>query len=104
MIRWYLAGMPSRGRLGRGRLQPLYGIGRPTVDADFEIERRCAGRRHPDRPDLVPGLDGRALGHVDRSQMPVERVEAPAVIDDDDPPEAGERVGVGDSAGLHDLD
>src|SRR5437879_13008512 len=56
-----------------------------TVDAHLVVEVRPGGAaRGADGADRLTTTHALALAHVERGEMPVERVELAAVIDDDE--------------------
>src|SRR5688572_30648297 len=74
--------------------KPLYGIDGATVDADLEVERRGAGGRRADSAELSASLNLVTPGDRNRGQVAIKRVCIAAVVDDDQCPESGKRVGV----------
>src|SRR5881392_3052333 len=60
-------------------------VDRRAVDAHLVVEVRPGGAaRGADGADRLAATHALALAHVERGEMPVERVELPAVSDDDD--------------------
>src|SRR4051794_27501025 len=73
---------------------------RSAVDPDLEVQGVSGARAGTaDPPDESPLRPGIAHRHVDLGEVPVERFESVAVIDDDGVAVAGESRGKDDPAG-----
>src|SRR5256885_7414236 len=75
-------------------------IHRLVVLPHLVVKVRAGGASgRADRPELLPAADALAFAHGDLREMPVERLEVAAVIDDDQPAVARVAAGVDHLAG-----